>query len=88
MWRADSSAFVDPSPTPSGVMRGEHGSNIFCLDGDVTEAKVVSGGNDWRAMVHDVTTGKTLDVYLHEDSVHGVATHPSSSGLFTNWSCP
>ena len=33
-------------------------------------------------MIHDVPTGKTLDLFLHEDAVYGVSGHPVTSSVF------
>ena len=48
VWRADGAAYVDANPSPAAVMKGHHASNVFCVDGDVTETKVMSGGNDCK----------------------------------------
>ena len=33
-------------------------------------------------IIHDVPTGKTLDLFLHEDAVYGVSGHPATSAVF------
>ena len=82
VWNPDAAAYADQNPKPLHVMDGKHGSNVFCLDSDCTETRVVSGGNDWNVLVHDLPTLKTTDVFVHEDAVYGISYHPTSSQVF------
>ncbi|KAJ8309567.1 hypothetical protein KUTeg_014441 [Tegillarca granosa] len=66
------------------IMKGEHNSNIFCLAFDNENRKVFSGGNDEQVSVHDVATGETLDVFLHEDAVYGLSVDPNNSNAFAS----
>ena len=47
------------------------------------QAKVISGGNDEKVLVHDVTTGKPLDIFPHDESVYCVNCHPEQPDIFT-----
>lgn len=38
------------------VMKGQHDSNIFCVDFDCYNKTVFSGGNDDQVIVHDAET--------------------------------
>ena len=44
---------------------------------------MISGGNDEKVLVHDVTTGKPLDIFPHDESVYCVNCHPEQPELFT-----
>ncbi|XP_061173798.1 DDB1- and CUL4-associated factor 5-like isoform X2 [Saccostrea echinata] len=63
-------------------LKGEHTSNIFCLAFDTENTKVFSGGNDEQVIVHDLQTGETLDVFLHEDAVYGISVNPENGNVF------
>lgn len=64
------------------TLKGEHTSNIFCLGFDSENTKVFSGGNDEQVIVHDLKTGETLDVFLHEDAVYGITVNPENGNVF------
>ena len=44
---------------------------------------MISGGNDEKVLVHDVLTGKTLDIFPHDESVYCVNSHPEHPEIFT-----
>ena len=50
----------------------------------VFQEKVISGGNDEKVLVHDLETGKTLDIFPHDEPVYGIACHPECSELFAS----
>ena len=64
------------------VMRGQHESNIFCLDFDWDSSKLYSGGNDASVLVHDVTTTQTVEFFRHEEPVYGLSVCPVNSNVF------
>ncbi|GAB6024876.1 hypothetical protein CHUAL_009989 [Chamberlinius hualienensis] len=65
-------------------MTGEHSSNIFCLGFDNENTKLFSAGNDEQVIVHDATTGATIDVFLHEEAVYGLSIDPLNSNIFAS----
>ncbi|XP_022095639.1 DDB1- and CUL4-associated factor 5-like isoform X2 [Acanthaster planci] len=65
-------------------MVGEHHSNIFSLAFDSQNSRIYSGGNDDQVLVHDIHRKDTLDVFLHEDAVYGLAVDPRDSHIFTS----
>lgn len=65
-------------------MKGEHGSNIFCLGFDNTRQKIFSAGNDEQVIVHDFKTCTTLDVFLHEEAVYGISVDPLNDNVFAS----
>ncbi|XP_038075186.1 DDB1- and CUL4-associated factor 5-like [Patiria miniata] len=66
------------------VMIGEHHSNIFSLAFDSHNSRIYSGGNDDQVLVHDMQRKDTVDVFLHEDAVYGLAVDPRDSHIFTS----
>merc|ERR550532_1921788 len=66
------------------TMKGQHHSNIFCLAFDNHNTKVLSGGNDEQVILHDIETGASEDVFLHEDAVYGLAVDPLNSSVFAS----
>ncbi len=66
----------------SAIMDAKHESNVFCLDFDCESRKVVSGGNDEKVILHDLQTGKTLDVFPHDQPVYCTSCHPENPELF------
>ncbi|XP_077996129.1 uncharacterized protein LOC144449464 [Glandiceps talaboti] len=73
------SDFGDPA-----IMKGEHDSNIFCLAFSSTNSKIFSSGNDEKVIVHDTQSRETLDVFLHEDTVYGLAVDPFNDNVFAS----
>ncbi|XP_033733769.1 DDB1- and CUL4-associated factor 5-like [Pecten maximus] len=65
-------------------MKGEHNSNIFCLAFDYENKKIFSGGNDEQVIVHDISTGETLDVFTHEDAVYSLSIDPNNVSVFAS----
>ncbi|XP_063295239.1 DDB1- and CUL4-associated factor 5 [Pelobates fuscus] len=65
-------------------MKGEHHSNIFCLAFNSTNTKIFSGGNDEQVILHDVESGVTLDVFLHEEAVYGLSVSPVNDNVFAS----
>ncbi|OWF46287.1 DDB1- and CUL4-associated factor 5-like [Mizuhopecten yessoensis] len=65
-------------------MKGEHNSNIFCLAFDNENRKIFSGGNDEQVIVHDISTGDTLDVFTHEDAVYSLTADPNNVSVFAS----
>lgn len=65
-------------------MKGEHNSNIFCLAINNSNSKLYSGGNDEQVVVHDIASGQTLDVYLHEEAVYGLSADPNNDNIFAS----
>ena len=75
LWNVAKSIDADVAePTP---MQGEHDSNIFCINFDLNTKVVFSGGNDERVLLHDLSTAKFLNQYLHDEPVFGISCHPS-----------
>ena len=68
---------IDADVTEATPMQGEHDSNIFCLNFDLDTKVVFSGGNDERVLLHDLSTAKFLNQYLHDEPVFGISCHPS-----------
>lgn len=66
------------------VMKGEHNSNIFCMAFDMDNKTVFSGGNDEQVIVHDLATGETKDVFMHEDAVYGLSPDPTNPNVFAS----
>ncbi|XP_077494172.1 DDB1- and CUL4-associated factor 5 [Amblyomma americanum] len=66
------------------VMKGHHNSNIFCLCFDSCHSAVFSAGNDEQVVVHDVATGATKDVFLHEEAVYGLSVQPGNDNVFAS----
>lgn len=64
------------------TMTSCHLSNIFSLAFDRDERRVVSVGNDRMAIVHDIESGKSVDVFTEEQAIYCVSTHPCDSNLF------
>ncbi|XP_063977843.1 DDB1- and CUL4-associated factor 5 [Diachasmimorpha longicaudata] len=66
------------------AMRGQHGSNIFCLGYNSSNSKIFSAGNDDQVIVHDLVTGNPVDVFLHDKPVYGLSIHPSNDDVFSS----
>ena len=68
----------------SATLKAKHGSNIFCLAFNRDASKLFSGGNDDQVIVHDLANDgfEPLDVYPHDDPVHGVSAHPELDPVF------
>ncbi|ESN91551.1 hypothetical protein HELRODRAFT_131009, partial [Helobdella robusta] len=64
------------------AMREQHHSNIFCLEFDNENKKIISGGNDQLVIAHDIESGRNLDVFFHEDAVYCLAVDPNNSMVF------
>ena len=45
---------------------------------------MISGGNDEKVLVHDLETGKTQDIFPHDEPVYGIACHPECSEIFAS----
>ncbi len=67
---------------PFRVLKARHASNIFCLDFDAGVSRAFSGGNDEQVIVHDLETGKPVDVFAHDEPVYGVSASPAHPSLF------
>jgi len=80
----DMAKTLSDAKKPNKSMIGCHESNVFCIDFDTTLEKVISGGNDEKVLVHDLETGKTLDIFPHDEPVYGIACHPECSELFAS----
>lgn len=63
-------------------MEAEHGSNVFCVSIAPERDRIVSGGNDFQVIVHDSSTRKPLDYFLHEKPVYGISIQPLNSNVF------
>lgn len=81
VWNIEKSLNINASPI---TMKGEHGSNIFCLGFDNHRLKLFSAGNDEQVIVHDFATGVTLDVFLHEEAVYGLTVDPLNDNVFAS----
>ena len=81
LWNVDRATMSDGRYQPAR-MRGEHESNIFCLDMDWENTKVFSGGNDASVIVHDLVTSKPLEFYRHEEPVYGLSVNPVNNNIF------
>ncbi|KAK7488349.1 hypothetical protein BaRGS_00020323 [Batillaria attramentaria] len=66
------------------AMKGEHNSNIFCLAINSSNSKMYSGGNDEQVVVHDIASGQTVDVFLHEEAVYGLSADPNNDNIFAS----
>jgi len=66
------------------TLDGRHESNVFCIDFNCKLEKVISGGNDEKVLVHDLETGKTQDIFPHDEPVYGIACHPECSEIFAS----
>ena len=66
------------------TMKGEHNSNIFCLGFDSLCHRLFSAGNDELVMIHDSTTGETVDVILHNDAIYGLSVNPVDDNIFAS----
>ncbi|CAN7994818.1 unnamed protein product, partial [Ixodes hexagonus] len=71
-------------PTTPRAMKGKHNSNIFCLSLDSCNRTVFSAGNDEQVIVHDMETGRTMDVFLHEEAVYGLSVEPTNDSVFAS----
>ncbi|XP_030369657.1 DDB1- and CUL4-associated factor 5 [Scaptodrosophila lebanonensis] len=65
------------------VMCGEHASNIFCLGFDTHNSYVFSGGNDDLVIQHDLSTGKSVNIFSHDGPVYGLSVDKTSSNLIS-----
>ncbi|KAK3093824.1 hypothetical protein FSP39_020659 [Pinctada imbricata] len=81
IWNAEKALSDIGTPVP---MKGEHNSNIFCIAFDNHNKKIYSGGNDEQVIVHDLTTGETMDVFMHDDAVYGLSVDPSNDNVFAS----
>lgn len=66
------------------TMKGRHNSNIFCLCFDSCGKTLFSAGNDEQVVVHDVETGTTRDVFMHEEAVYGLSVEPGNGHVFAS----
>ncbi|KAH7940176.1 hypothetical protein HPB52_022091 [Rhipicephalus sanguineus] len=66
------------------AMKGHHNSNIFCLCFDSCHKTVFSAGNDEQVVIHDVATGATRDVFLHDEAVYGLSVQPGNDFVFAS----
>ncbi|KAH7933891.1 hypothetical protein HPB49_018941 [Dermacentor silvarum] len=66
------------------AMKGHHNSNIFCLCFDSYHKTVFSAGNDEQVVIHDVATGATRDVFLHDEAVYGLSVQPGNDYVFAS----
>lgn len=66
------------------TMKGRHNSNIFCLCFDSCGRTVFSAGNDEQVVVHDVETGTTRDVFMHQEAVYGLSVEPNNGHVFAS----
>lgn len=80
LWRACELGSGE-APAPCGVMKGRHESNIFAL-AFLGRERLVSAGNDRAVLLHDLGTGRTLDVWPWEEVVYALSAHPSHDRLF------
>lgn len=74
---------LDSKGSPA-VMRGQHHSNIFCLAFDNSNTKIFSGGNDEQVIVHDVQSGETINIFLHQDALYGLSVDPLNDNVFAS----
>lgn len=81
MWNVDKALSGVYNPQ---AMKGEHNSNIFCLGFDSKHSRLFSAGNDEQVILHDVTTGETLDVFLHDEAVYGLSVDPTNENIFAS----
>jgi WD repeat-containing protein 22 len=80
----DMAKTLSDAKKPNKHMIGCHESNVFCIDFDIKLEKIISGGNDEKVLVHDLETGKTKDIFPHDEPVYGIACHPECSELFAS----
>ncbi|CAK8678323.1 DDB1- and CUL4-associated factor 5-like isoform X1 [Clavelina lepadiformis] len=73
--------FFAPNYKPT-IMVGNHISNIFCLAFDMYNKKLFSSGNDEQILVHDLATSKVVKVYIRDDAVYSLSTHPYNDNIF------
>ncbi|KAG0409936.1 hypothetical protein HPB47_012942 [Ixodes persulcatus] len=66
------------------AMKGKHNSNIFCLCLDSCNRTVFSAGNDEQVILHDMETGRTTDVFLHQEAVYGLSVEPTNDSVFAS----
>lgn len=66
------------------AMKGKHNSNIFCLCLDSCNRTVFSAGNDEQVTAHDMETGRTVDVFLHQEAVYGLSVEPTNDSVFAS----
>ncbi|KAL0127516.1 hypothetical protein PUN28_003060 [Cardiocondyla obscurior] len=81
LWRVEEAIQGKGKPT---VMKSQHVSNIFCLGYDSSKTKIFSAGNDDQVIVHDLRTGESLNIFLHEKPVYGLSIHPHNDEVFAS----
>ncbi|KAG1701319.1 DDB1- and CUL4-associated factor 5 [Nymphon striatum] len=81
LWKIQSALDSNPSPV---VMKGEHGSNIFCIAFDNSQSKIFSAGNDENIILHDLTLGTTKDIFLHTHAVYSISVDPMNDNVFAS----
>ncbi|XP_011704608.1 PREDICTED: DDB1- and CUL4-associated factor 5 [Wasmannia auropunctata] len=81
LWRVEQAIQGMGKPT---VMKSQHVSNIFCLGYDSSKTKIFSAGNDDQVIVHDLRTGESLNIFLHEKPVYGLSVHPHNDDVFAS----
>ncbi|XP_018304933.1 DDB1- and CUL4-associated factor 5, partial [Mycetomoellerius zeteki] len=81
LWRVEQAINNFGRPT---VMKSQHISNIFCLGYDSSKTKIFSAGNDDQVIVHDLRTGESLNIFLHEKPVYGLSIHPHNDEVFAS----
>ncbi|XP_011872809.1 PREDICTED: DDB1- and CUL4-associated factor 5 [Vollenhovia emeryi] len=81
LWRVEQAIQGMGKPT---VMKSQHVSNIFCLGYDSSKTKIFSAGNDDQVIVHDLRTGESLNIFLHEKPVYGLSIHPHNDEVFAS----
>ncbi|KAG5344224.1 DCAF5 factor, partial [Acromyrmex heyeri] len=81
LWRVEQAINNFGRPT---VMKSQHVSNIFCLGYDSSKTKIFSAGNDDQVIVHDLRTGESLNIFLHEKPVYGLSIHPHNDEVFAS----
>ncbi|XP_059622090.1 DDB1- and CUL4-associated factor 5 [Phlebotomus argentipes] len=63
-------------------MKNQHLSNIFCLGFNSDNTRIFSGGNDDAVIVHDVSSGETIDVFTHPKPVYGLSIDTTNEQIF------
>ncbi len=81
LWRS-ADLLVCEDVKPRTAMRTSHESNIFCLAFDSCAHRLWSAGNDHTVILHDVDTGKSLDVWRQEAAVYSLSVDPDNDWLF------
>ncbi|KAK7591051.1 hypothetical protein V9T40_002664 [Parthenolecanium corni] len=81
LWNVQKALHNHGKPT---VMRSEHNSNIFCLAFDNSITHIYSAGNDDQVILHDLHTGKALDVFNLEQPVYGISVNPFDDHVFAS----